>query len=188
MTAAEKKMSCPRCGVELVDGDVQGVAVSRCPDCEGIWFDQQGFVAAKELADPAVAWLEIDLWKDQRRFGLGARRDPCPQCGRDMAALRYGDTPVEVDVCLACRGIWLDEGEFPKILTALEDEVARMPTRDLLAAALHEAAEVVQGRASLAKEWKHAVHILQLLKLRLLVDHPRLQRLLVALEKGTPFA
>ena len=181
-------MSCPRCAVELVEGDVRGVAVARCSGCGGIWFDQEGFAAAKELADPAVAWLEVDLWKDRRRFALGSRRLACPQCEREMAALRYGDTPVEVDVCRTCRGIWLDEGEFQKILSALEDEVARMPARDLLAAALHEAAEVVQGRASLATEWRHAVRILQLLKLRLLVDHPRLQRLLIELEKGTPFA
>ncbi len=180
-------MNCPRCQLELVPGDVQGVEVARCRDCGGIWFDEEGFRAAKELADPSVAWLEVDLWKEHERFALGSRKEACPQCDGTMAALRYGDTAVEIDVCPACRGIWLDAGEFENVLVALEREVARMPARELLGAALREAAELVQGRAPLATEWRHAVHILQLLKLRVLVDHPGLRRLLLEFEKGTPF-
>ena len=184
---AASEGSCPACGGELVPGDVQGVAVMRCGACHGIWFGEEGFQAAKEIADPQVAWHEVALWKDQGAFVLGQRKRKCPQCAGEMTGLRYGETQVEIDVCAVCRGIWLDQGEFENVLSALEDEVARMPARELLAAALHEAAEVVQGRASLATEWKHSVQILNLLKLRVLVDHPTLRRLLISLEKGTPF-
>ena len=127
------------------------------------------------------------LFEQGEGANAAALRDVAGACGvPDPSVVRYGETEVEVDVCPVCRGIWLDQGEFENVLSALEDEVARMPARELLAAALHEAAEVGQGRASLATEWKHSVQILNLLKLRVLVGHPALRRLLIELE-GTPF-
>lgn len=38
----------------------------------------------------------------------------CPVCGERLRAIeRYG---VEIDICPACKGVWLDRGELDKIL------------------------------------------------------------------------
>lgn len=38
----------------------------------------------------------------------------CPVCGEKLREIeRYG---VEVDICPACKGVWLDRGELEKIL------------------------------------------------------------------------
>lgn len=39
----------------------------------------------------------------------------CPKCGMEMHEVRYGK--VDVDVCFACGGIFLDKGEIEQIVT-----------------------------------------------------------------------
>lgn len=38
----------------------------------------------------------------------------CPKCGHKLAVEKYGT--VEVDVCPACKGIWLDANELDTII------------------------------------------------------------------------
>ena len=40
----------------------------------------------------------------------------CPKCGQKLAAENYGK--VEVDVCPACKGLWLDANELENIIEA----------------------------------------------------------------------
>lgn len=40
----------------------------------------------------------------------------CPKCGLELACKRHG--PVEIDVCPACRGVWLDARELEAIVAA----------------------------------------------------------------------
>lgn len=40
----------------------------------------------------------------------------CPKCGHTLVAERYGET--EVDVCPACKGLWLDAKELDAILAS----------------------------------------------------------------------
>ena len=39
----------------------------------------------------------------------------CPKCGMEMHEVKYG--PVDVDVCFACGGIFLDKGELEHVVT-----------------------------------------------------------------------
>jgi hypothetical protein len=43
-------MKCPKCGMELIEIDYQGMKVDKCSECQGVWLD------AGELE--AVAGLE----------------------------------------------------------------------------------------------------------------------------------
>jgi Zn-finger nucleic acid-binding protein len=56
----------------------------------------------------------------------GAR--PCPSCGGRMQ--RRSQSGVELDLCLACRGVWFDHGELPRLAHA-----GRAAAEDLLEAA-----------------------------------------------------
>lgn len=180
-------MNCPHCEVELVPGDASGVAFSRCPNCRGTWFTEEGFREAQDQADPENDWLHLEIWREHDHFDVKASELACPSCGRSAVRMRYGETGVEIDHCPACAGIWLDEQELENIVAALEEESARLPARELLAAALREAADIGRGAGSLAEEWRHLEHILKLLKLRVLVDHPALRQLFLQVQKGTPF-
>ena len=32
-------MSCPKCGMKLVEIDYKGIKIDRCSECEGVWLD-----------------------------------------------------------------------------------------------------------------------------------------------------
>ena len=40
----------------------------------------------------------------------------CPKCGSELTCERHG--PVEIDVCQACRGVWLDATDLEAIVAA----------------------------------------------------------------------
>jgi uncharacterized protein len=40
----------------------------------------------------------------------------CPKCGMELACERHGT--VEIDVCVTCRGVWLDARQLEAILAA----------------------------------------------------------------------
>jgi len=180
-------MKCPRCKTDLSVGEIESVAVHRCATCQGAWFDEEGFRQAKDHAEPNAMWMDVELWKDPERFALESRGFECPKCLKPLATLRYGDTKVMIDTCPRCRGIWLDENEFEHIVSALEDELARMPAKELLGEALREASEIVKGPESILSEWRDTGRVLNLLKLRVMIEHPTLAKLFLGFEEGTPF-
>ncbi len=48
----------------------------------------------------------------------------CPVCKEPMIVLEYAE--VEVDFCVECSGVWLDEGELELLLGLEAAEVARL--------------------------------------------------------------
>lgn len=42
-------MSCPKCGMELIEIDFKGIKVDKCSECEGIWFDAGEFETVSKL-------------------------------------------------------------------------------------------------------------------------------------------
>ena len=182
-------MKCPKCGVELAPHRVEDVAAQRCPSCDGLWVDEEAFRQAKDRAEPNAVWMDVALWKDHERFHVRARELACPGCSKTLVALRYDRTPVEVDYCPTCQGIWLDREEFERVIAALQEELTTLSARELLAEALREAAEIVTGPETLLSEWRDAARVLDLLKLRVLIEKPRLMKMAMELQGlGGPFS
>lgn len=107
-------MECPRCWKPLDEQarDVFGpdVTVDACPACQGEFLDEGEI---KRLTG------DRDLHKLLTEY-LGSDADSdlvCPGCGdvMDAEALTLESGTVEVDVCLGCRGVWLDDGELAKL-------------------------------------------------------------------------
>lgn len=108
---------CPRCEDHppMARMTVETITLDRCASCGGTWFD------AGELRD--VLFQRTDLGgqvQDRPRESPLA----CPSCVPDidgdgavdgvtgMLCAIYPGTRVEIDLCLLCRGVWLDKGEF----------------------------------------------------------------------------
>ena len=181
-------MQCPQCKTDLSPARVEDVDVSRCSSCHGTWFTEEGFREAKDHADANLHWLDFEIWEQHERFAVDSRKLPCPSCAQPLFTLRYDRTPVEIDYCHGCAGTWLDESEFGRIIAALEAELARMPASELLSATLQEAAEIVKGPESVASEWRDTKNILQLLKLRVLIENPVLSKMVLEFQRSTPFS
>jgi len=106
-TGSRQPVDCPKCHLQLGPTDVElpgkVVAVEACPRCHGMWLD--GGELRKALGDRKLA--------DHLTRDIGTKTDSplvCPRCGGLMDHEHAGD--VEVDVCLDCRGVWLDAGEL----------------------------------------------------------------------------
>ena len=116
-----KKRECPRCWVALVPEKrkVPGpdITVDVCPNCSGEYLDKGEIKKLTRNRD-----LHTLLTKH-----LGVDSDSelvCPGCGGVMDA-EYLDadkeTTIEVDVCLTCNGVWLDDGELAKLAKSETD-------------------------------------------------------------------
>ena len=121
-----RPVDCPRCWVRAERKRRKGIDIDICPRCGGIWLDTREL--KKLIANPG---LHRYLTK---YVGLESKSKlVCPRCGNLMSLERADE--VEVDVCLSCKGIWLDRGE----LEALDGKKRkRFPTHDKAReAALH---------------------------------------------------
>ena len=180
-------MICPKCDSELQYTDLSEVPVHECPQCHGVWFERGELEQTADQTAPILVWMDFELWNNHELFNVLESELNCPADGQGMASIHYGDTGVVVDHCVNCGGVWLDAGEFEHIILALKEEVASKPASAYIKTALHEAAELISGDKSFASEWRDFTTVLRLMEFRLLVENPRLNKLLVNFARLSPF-
>ncbi|UQA63073.1 zf-TFIIB domain-containing protein [Polyangium aurulentum] len=109
-----------------------GVEIDRCSACGGVFVHHgelekiqlQAWKGKADLdyAPPSVVTRAYQRATERAQPG---ERVPltCPSCGGEMAEKEWGwGADVTTDVCLECRGVWLDFGE----LEVLEDYFANL--------------------------------------------------------------
>ena len=174
---------CPLDHVPLAGALLFNVEVDYCPVCLGLWFEDQELRLAKDNKDKDLQWCDIDLWKDKKKFRIGRGARSCPLDRVPLYEVFYGKSPVVVDVCSLCRGVWLDRGEFKKIIKWVREsadyEVLHKYAKDLF----EEAAEVFIGPETLREEILDFIAVLKLLKYKFAVRHPEITKTISHLPK-----
>jgi Zn-finger nucleic acid-binding protein len=93
--------------------DHDGIRSSICPQCNGIWIGGAALARLLERdrdAPHIEEALEAILGVDYR-----SSRRQCPACrGRHLKAVLVDD--VELDYCVACKGLYFDQGELEQVL------------------------------------------------------------------------
>lgn len=95
-----------------------GVHLDICPTTGGIWFDEGEFGRIRkateklpELEDLASPAFEAVPDRVHRQ---------CPNCSTALYSYRFlYSSPVTLDGCGTCNGIWVDEGELEAMADAL---------------------------------------------------------------------
>ncbi len=112
----ERTLECHRCWVDLDKKEIDifgpNIIIDICPKCNGIWLDKGEL--GKLLKDRKLT--------DYLTKHIGTKsRSPmiCPKCSMTMDIERADD--VEVDVCLTCGGVWLDQGELEALKSKSEE-------------------------------------------------------------------
>ena len=95
-----------------------------------------------------------------------------------MATIGYADTGVQIDYCRDCGGIWLDSGEFPRIIGSLEEDMDSMTASEYLKESIREMEELISADDNFSEEWKHFKTVLKLLEYRVLAEHRTLARII----------
>jgi Zn-finger nucleic acid-binding protein len=115
--------ACPECrvGMDSINvGHRERFFIERCASCRGLFFDLNELQA---LLDDAVApTYEINflmLTAIENESPVPRRRPgyvPCPECGKLMNSMRFGErSGVVVDRCRD-HGLWLQGGELKRLM------------------------------------------------------------------------
>ncbi len=89
-----------------------------------------------------------------------------------MASLTYESSRVVIDKCNRCQGIWLNHGEFERIVEHLDKVVSAATASEYVEEARKEFAEIFRGPEGLRSEVRDFLAVLHLLELRIVVEHP----------------
>jgi Zn-finger nucleic acid-binding protein len=181
-------MDCPRCHVATEPVSIQSIRLDRCPRCGGTWYDAGELRLLKDrAADGDYRWIDFDLWRDTDKFRAGEQEGlACPKDGTTMTTVRYGESDVLINICLECRGVWLDAGEFRRIVEYLDEMVNSQDLGDYLEDVRDEFLDVVRGREGVQSELADIGKVLYLLQLRFAVQYQRLVDTLRRIARGVP--
>lgn len=89
-----------------------GVSFMRCPACRGAFVAYEAMQTIDAFGRDArrkVSTAEMA----RRAAGRGDTAIACPSCASETTRREWSfSTLVFVDVCIECRGVWLDGGEL----------------------------------------------------------------------------
>jgi len=178
-------MKCPKCSDNnLEEVKFSGVKIDSCSSCKGKWFEKNELRKAKDKKEEELNWMDINLWRNEESFRISGEKAQCPDCGLPLYEVEYGDSDVKVDVCNMCEGIWLDKGEFEKIVRYLKEEAGDKIMNEYAKTLLEETGEIFVGPEPLKEEVKDVITVLGLLKYRIAGKHPFISRMINNLPKS----
>lgn len=176
-------MFCPLCKTYLDRAILCGVEINFCPHCLGIFFEEEELRWAKDYKDRNLRWLDIDLWKEEEKFRISPMLKLCPSCRLPLYEVNYGDSKIKVDVCNLCKGIWLDRGEFEKIIQYLKKKADYEILNNYLRNLLEEFWEIFVGPETLREEILDFLTILKLLYYKFATQHSTISRIIAGLPR-----
>jgi Zn-finger nucleic acid-binding protein len=179
-------MNCPDGHGPLRQTDYRAVQIHECATCLGRWFDRDELRLAKDRTDEDLRWLDFDPFLQEAEAATPSSRS-CPVCAAPMGSIVYESSGVLIDSCPNGHGVWLDHGEFEKIVDHLEREVASRTAAEFRKDAVHALAQTVTGKEGLVSELRDLFAVLGLLEARLGVEHPRIAAAVNAIYVGSPF-
>jgi len=181
-------MKCPDCQNKLESIDCKGIVVDECVSCKGRWFDRGELRKAKDKEDDDIRWLDFDPFgKDIERLSVPSKGKKCPKCLKTMSSLKYRASGIIIDKCSSCEGVWLDHGEFEKIIKYLEHIMLTKPASEYTKDTFKQFVEIFTGPEGTVSEVKDFMAVLNLLRLRLAVENPKIVETSQKIYKYTPF-
>jgi len=176
-------MICPNCKQNLKELEYKEFKIDGCENCGGFWFDRDELRGVKDKEDKFLKWLDIDLWKEEAKIKAKESSKLCPKDGEHLYVVEYGDSGIEVDICQKCEGLWLDGGEFRKIIDYLKDRVNRETVLGYLKDIGEEAKEIFTGPEEFFLELADLLIVMKLFEYRLFAKHSLILSLISQLPK-----
>jgi Zn-finger nucleic acid-binding protein len=112
-------LGCPRCKHALVGRRIGDVVVHECPDCEGVFLDENAIGLVVDDPNNTRGAALLDSLPRRKHAVLPGNRKMyvmCPTCGTSMNRRLFASgSGVVVDVCRS-HGTFFDAGELPAII------------------------------------------------------------------------
>lgn len=176
-------MNCPICKKPLEEMILASAAVNYCPFCLGLWFEEDELRQVKDAKDRNLRWFDIDLWRDKEKFKISHGGRLCPSCRLPLYEVYYGDSGLIVDICNVCEGVWLDGGEFAKIISWLKKKADYEILNNYAKSLGQEAMEVFTGPESFREEVADLLAVAKVLQYKLLAQYPIIREIISVLPK-----
>ncbi len=187
-------MKCPKCKtIELKKAKIAGISIDCCQKCKGIWFgkDELRIVKDKklkkarwldaELKVKSLDWFKFDLWNNKKKFKLLRAKRKCPSCKVPLTEVGYMDSDIKIDACGICWGVWLDKGEFKRIIAYVKNKADYKIINNFFKNFVQETAEVFVGPENIFSEIEDVLVMISLLKYKFMAQHPFLSKLFMNL-------
>ena len=171
-------MLCPICNIEMKKTIFYGDEVDYCPQCFGMWFKEDGLRTAKDEKDKDLKWLDIELWKDKTKFQISEVHKNCPICSVPLYSVKYGDSDIEVDVCNLCKGIWVERGEFKRIIDYLKDKKYDETLKNYFKNLIKQGVQVFTGPEDFRSELEDFLIIFKILNYKFAIKYPEIVKLI----------
>jgi Zn-finger nucleic acid-binding protein len=97
--------------------------IEVCPKCAGIWFDDGELSELIERSPHLLTELDNAAIPTLEAVGDGPKVRSCPHGHTLLETYRYlYDSPIEIESCPMCNGVFIDNDELAEIAEFLEDE------------------------------------------------------------------
>lgn len=181
-------MKCPNCDRVLGIVDFRGIKIHECGQCQGRWFAREELNKAKDKMDEDLRWLDFDPFeKTADGHPSSEERKDCPQCQQSLDPLIYSESQVQLKRCLQCRGVWVAQGEFEKLIQYLEEVLVSKPAPEYVKDSLKQLLEIATGKDDAEEELKDFLVVVKLSEERLGVEHPAIAQAINKIYEYLPF-
>ncbi len=178
---------CPVCKKPLKQTTSKGVRVDECESCKGIWFDEGELRSARDNADKYLRWLDFVIFEEKPgKYSISDSNRQCIRCGEKLRTLTFMQSKVVIDACPKCKGIWLDNKEFEKIINYLENLINTRTASQYSKDVLKELLEIGTGEKDKISEIKDFLAVLKLFEIRLAVEHSKIFEVLSNISVYSP--
>lgn len=125
-------MLCPTCKTAMRAETENQVMYSACPQCAGLWFadgELSKLIRSGSQTMEEVEDTNLPLRSPQLVGSLA-----CPDCGTTLMKYQYAyASPVELDGCESCGGVFLQDGELAAIQKWKSEEATKGDTATAIA-------------------------------------------------------
>lgn len=177
-------MDCPNCHISLDKAKFYSGEIDYCSKCSGFWFEEDELRKTKDQKDNDLNWLDVDLWEDKNRFKISEGKRQCPSCEIPLYEINYDNSEIKVDLCDLCRGIWLDRGEFKKIIDYLREKSDWEALNNYSKNLIRELKEIFSGPETLKEELVDFLSILKVLNYKFASKYPTIASIIINLPRG----
>lgn len=109
-------MKCPKCSAVMETFSFKEIAIERCTECQGLWFQPGELESLRR--DAWMADYVIDQGSAKKGKQLNVMQEvKCPECGVEMDKVADDEqSHVIYEVCPQGHGTFLDAGEFSDLV------------------------------------------------------------------------
>jgi Zn-finger nucleic acid-binding protein len=175
---------CPACGAKLDLYSILSMKFEGCPKCHGMWLTKDELRKLKnKVGIGQLHWLNSEVDNLEKTAVVPGKR-LCPKKdGGKLVSVIFGKSSVVLDWCPKCHGIWLDRGEFDKVIEYLTTELGNAGLKDVEKEIAEDVKNLWKGgpEGRLAEIGDIAAAVTTLINFAIF-DHPALTKVILTAE------